>query len=138
MFGDWKALEDALEQMEEIKQGVTPSNAHIVGTVKGSHDSLEIYLKQQSKRMIALEMKLESLEHMIKFDQVVFARILGEVKKNQRLLRELTHGGRVGRPALPVHEEAPDAEAGPAPEKPGRAEDVAPRPGAPADADASA
>ena len=96
MFGEWKALENAQEDLEEIKRNLTPSNSTVIGAVKGCRDSLVIYLEQQSNRLSSVEAKVDALQQMVKFDQAVFARILAEVKKNQRFLLSIKNGGSLG------------------------------------------
>ena len=68
-----------------------------------------------------VEAKVDKILAMVKFDQVLFARILVEVKKGTREVLKINAQG-MGRPPLAVHEEAPEAEAAAAAHQPGGAE----------------
>ena len=68
-----------------------------------------------------VEAKVDKILTMVKFDQVLFARILVEVKKGTREVIKVNARG-MGRPPLAVHEEAPEAEAAAAAHQPGGAE----------------
>ena len=68
-----------------------------------------------------VEAKVDKILAMVKFDQVLFARILVEVKKATRESIKV-YARVLGRSPLAVHEEAPEAEAAAAAHQPGGAE----------------
>ena len=121
----FKTLDDKLNKLWLVEAKLDDAQRDRKATqnllCKVAGNLLRVEAKVDKILALRVEAKVDKILTMVKFDQVLFARILVEVKKGTREVLKINAQG-MGRPPLAVHEEAPEAEAAAAGHQPGGAE----------------